>query len=142
PAFNYIDTLVYDKLKAVKIQPSELCSDSAFIRRLYLDLTGLPPQPDVVRAFLEDKRDTRVKREEVVDKLVGSPDYVEHWTNKWADLLQVNRKFLGVDGAGKFRAWIREAIAGNMPYDKFCHELLTASGSNMDHPAASYFKIL
>ena len=44
-------------------------------------------------------RDTRVKRDEMIDRLIGSPDYVEHWTNKWADLLQVNRKYLGVEGA-------------------------------------------
>src|SRR5207253_4200210 len=107
----------YEKLKAVKIQPSELCSDSAFIRRLYFDLTGLPPEPDAVRAFLSDKRDTRVKRDELVDKLVGSPDYVEHWTNKWADLLQVNAKFLGAEGAGPFREYIKQSVKSNMAYD-------------------------
>ena len=46
--YNYIDTLVYEKLKQVKILPSDLCTDAEFIRRLYLDLTGLPPQPEEV----------------------------------------------------------------------------------------------
>src|SRR5262249_5944648 len=50
PAFNHIDELVYEKLKRVKVLPSDLCSDADFIRRVYLDLTGLPPEPDVVRA--------------------------------------------------------------------------------------------
>ena len=54
PEYNYIDTLVYDKLKQVKILPSELCTDAEFIRRVYLDLTGLPPEPEDVRAFLAD----------------------------------------------------------------------------------------
>jgi hypothetical protein len=142
PEFNYIDGLVYAKLKEVKIQPSEVCGDADFIRRLYLDLTGLPPEPEAVRSFLKDSRDGKVKRDELVDKLVGSPDFVAHWTNKWADLLQVNRKFLGVQGAEAFRGWIKEAIAKNMPYDQFCYQLLTGSGSNMANPAASYFKIL
>ena len=53
---------------------------------------------------------SRVKREELIDKLIGSPDFVEHWTNKWADLLQVNRKFLGEPGAAAFRNYIREAV--------------------------------
>lgn len=140
--FNWIDMLVYDKLKEVKVLPAELCTDAEFVRRLYLDLTGLPPEPGVVRGFLEDKRPSREKRNELIDKLVGGPDFVEHWTNKWADLLQVNRKFLGVEGAGKFREWIKKAVETNMPYDKFCYELLTAKGSNIDNPAASYFKIL
>ena len=139
--FNWIDKLVYDKLKEVKVLPADVCTDSEFIRRLHLDLTGLPPTPEAVRAFLADTRPARVKREEMVDKLVGSPDFIEHWTNKWADLLEVNRKFLGVEGADKFRAWIKQSLEKNVPYDKFCNELLTATGSNMEHPAASYFKI-
>jgi hypothetical protein len=142
PEFNYIDTLVYAKLKDVKIQPSDVCSDADFVRRLYLDLTGLPPQPETLRAFLSDPRPTKIKRDELVDKLLSSPDFVERWANKWADLLQVNRKFLGVKGAEAFRGWIKEAIATNMPYDQFCYQLLTGSGSNMANPAASYFKIL
>jgi len=54
----------------------------------------------------------------------------------------VNRKFLGEVGAQAFRKWIREAVAGNMPYDKFVHAVLTAKGSNVVSPAASYYKVL
>ena len=140
--YNYIDTLVYEKLRQVKVLPSDLCTDGEFIRRLYLDLTGLPPEPEQVRAFLDDPRPSRVKRDELVDKLIGSPDFVEHWTNKWADLLQVNRKFLGEPGAAAFRKYIREAVDTNKPYDKFVYDMLTGSGSNIDNPAASYYKIL
>jgi Protein of unknown function (DUF1553)/Protein of unknown function (DUF1549)/Bacterial Ig-like domain (group 2) len=142
PEYNYIDKLVYEKLRQIKVQPSELCTDADFLRRVFLDLTGLPPSPEVVRAFLADTRDSRVKRDEVIDKLIGSPDFIEHWTNKWADLLQVNRKFLGVPGAAAFRGWIHKAIESNMPYDKFAYSVLADSGSNMEHPETSYYKIL
>ncbi len=142
PENNFIDTLVYEKLKQIKVQPSDLCTDDEFIRRIYLDIVGLPPQAEEVRAFLGDSRPTRVKREERVDKLIGNPDFVEHWTNKWADLLQVNRKFLGEPGASTLRQWIQKAIASNMPYDKFVYSILTASGSNMETPPASYYKVL
>ena len=101
PTFSKIDELVVAKWKRVKILPSGLCSDSDFIRRVYLDLTGLPPSADDVRKFLADKRDMRIKRDELIDRLIGSPDYIEYWTNKWADLLQVNRKFLGVEGSAR-----------------------------------------
>jgi uncharacterized protein DUF1549/uncharacterized protein DUF1553 len=140
--YNWIDTLVYEKLREVKVLPSELCTDEEFVRRLHLDLTGLPPTPEDLKKFLEDKRPSRVKRDELIDKLLGSPDFIEHWTNKWADLLQVNRKFLGDPGAKALREWIKKAVAENMPYDKFVYTILTASGSNVDNPPAAYFKIL
>ena len=75
-------------------------------------------------------------------ELVGGAEYVEHWTNKWADLLQVNAKFLGEQGSWAFRNWIRQAVATNMPYDEFVCSVLTASGSNLENPPASYYKIL
>src|SRR5262249_28991221 len=97
---------------------------------------------DEVKAFLDDKQESKVKRDALVDKLVGSDAFVEHWTNKWADLLQVNRKFLGEPGAKAFRQWIREAVASNKPYDQFAYEILTASGSNVENPPAAYYKVL
>jgi hypothetical protein len=142
PVHNFIDELVDAKLKKVKVQPSPVCDDAEFVRRVYLDLTGLPPSPEAVKAFLDDKRDTKAKRDALIDELVGGEAFVEHWTNKWADLLQVNTKFLGNNGAAAFRKWIREAVAKNTPYDKFAYEVLTASGSNVDNPPAAYFKVL
>ncbi|OAI47917.1 hypothetical protein AYO44_08560, partial [Planctomycetaceae bacterium SCGC AG-212-F19] len=142
PAFNKIDELTAAKWKRMKIQPSELCDDASFLRRASIDLTGLPPTAEEVRTFLADARETRVKRDEIIDKLVGSDAYVEYWTNKWADLLQVNRKFLGPQGAAEFRKWIRNEVATNTPYDAFARKVLTASGSNRENPPASYYKIL
>jgi hypothetical protein len=141
-SWGRIDELVAEKWRRVKVVPSELCDDATFLRRVYLDLTGLPPSSNRVREFLADTTPTRLKRSRVVDELIGSEAYIDYWTNKWADLLQVNRKFLGVEGSVQFRDWIRQAIAENRPYDQFAHEVLTATGSNKDNPPASYFKIL
>lgn len=141
-SWNQIDELVAAKWKRVKVQPSGLCDDAAFLRRVTLDLSGLPPTSDQVRAFLADDTPTQQKRSEVIDRLLGSDAYVDYWTNKWADLLQVNRKFLGVEGSKSFLAWIRTAVVENRPYDEFAHQILTATGSNKDNPAASYFKVL
>jgi WD40 repeat protein len=137
-----IDALVAGKWERMKIRPSGLCSDVEYVRRVHLDLTGLPPTADDVRDFIRDTRDTRTKRYELIDELIGSDDYVDYWTNKWADLLQVNRKYLGKEGAATFRQWIRDEVAANTPYDEFAHKILTATGSNRENPAASYFKIL
>ena len=142
PQNNYIDGLVYKKLQRVKIIPSDLCTDDEFIRRVYIDLTGLPPTSAQVKAILADPRDSKTKRDALVDALVGNKEYVEHWTNKWADLLQVNRKFLGEEGSIALRNWIKESIASNKPYDKFAAEILTASGSNLENPPAAYYKVI
>ncbi len=142
PMFNYVDEHVYDKLQRVKILPSELCTDEEFVRRVYLDLTGLPPTVEQVRQFLADPVPTREKRDALVDRLIGNPEYVEYWTNKWADMLQVNRKFLGEEGSITLRNWIKQQVAANTPYDEFARQVLTASGSNLENPPASYYKIL
>ncbi len=142
PAYNYIDEHVYAKLQSVKVLPSELCTDDEFVRRVYLDLTGLPPTAPQVRSFLADMRDSKTKREALVDQLVGNREYVEHWTNKWADMLQVNRKFLGEEGSIALRNWIKDSIATNKPYDRFAAEILTASGSNLENPPAAYYKVM
>ncbi|MGB7324374.1 MAG: DUF1549 domain-containing protein [Rubripirellula sp.] len=140
--WSRIDELVAEKWRRVKVQGSDLCDDATFLRRVHLDLTGLPPTSDQFRAFMADDEPTRIKRARVVDELIGSEAYIDFWTNKWADLLQVNRKFLGVEGSTKFRDWIRESVAENKPYDQFAAEVLTATGSNNDNPPASYFKTL
>ncbi len=142
PTENPIDALVAAKWERMKIKPSELCSDADFLRRVTLDLSGLPPTADRVREFLADATPTQEKREKLIDQLIASEAFVDHWTSKWSDLLQVNSKFLGKEGAKKFREWIRESVSNNQPYDKFVHEIVTASGSNRENPAASYYKIL
>src|SRR5207244_10545718 len=85
PTWGKIDELVAAKWKRMKIEPSELCTDLEFIRRVYLDLTGLPPSPPEIRAFQDDSRETRLKRGELVDRLIGTAEYVDFWANQWAD---------------------------------------------------------
>ena len=139
PQHNYIDRLVDAKLERLKIQPSVPTDDATFLRRLSLDLTGRLPSPESVRAFIGDR--SRSKRTKMIDTLIASPEYVDHWAVKWGDLLQSSRKYLGEKGAYEFQHWIREAIAANRPYDVMVRELLTARGSSYDNPAANYFRV-
>jgi hypothetical protein len=141
PQHNYIDRLVDAKLERLKIQPSDATDDATFLRRVSLDLTGRLPSPVAVRAFLADPGPSRSKRSKMIDKLIASPEYVDHWTVKWGDLLQSSRKYLGEKGAYEFHQWIRDAIATNRPYDALVRELLTARGSSYDNPAANYFRV-
>ena len=141
PAFNYVDQLVYQKLQRIKVLPSELCNDAEFIRRIYLDLIGIPPTPDEVRAFLADGRETQAKRRELVDQLLDRPEYVDFWTLRWADLMQVNRKYLGEKGVWSFRDWIRKQVNEDRPWNETVHDLLTGVGGTSDAPASAFFRI-
>ena len=113
--------------------------DAGFLRRVSLDLTGQLPTPAEARAFTADA--SKTKRSSLIDKLIASPAYVDHWTLKWGDLLQNNRKYLGEKGAYEFREWIRESIAQNKPYDRMVREMLTARGSSYENPAANFYRV-
>jgi hypothetical protein len=141
PEFNFIDTQVNNKLKRLKIQPAGLCTDAEFLRRVSLDLTGLPSTGEQTKVFLSDPRDSRAKRLAKIDELLDSPNYVDHWTLKWSDLLLSNRKFINEQGVWAFRNWIRQSVATNKPYNEFVYDLMTASGSTLENPAANYYRI-
>ena len=141
PERNYIDKLVNAKLQRMKILPSGTCSDAEFLRRVSIDLTGLPPTVEQVKAFLADKRPVIEKRNTKIDQLIGSPQFIEHWTLKWSDLLLSNSKFITEKGSWAFRNWIRRAIATNVAFDKFVYQLMTANGSTFENPAANYYRI-
>jgi hypothetical protein len=97
------------------------------------------PAPQEIRAFLADP--SKAKRAKLIDKLIASPAYVDHWTLKWGDLLQNSTKYLGEKGAYEFREWIRDSIASRKPYDKMVRELLTSYGSTYENPAANFFRV-
>ncbi len=141
PEFNFVDTNVNNKLKRLKIQAADLCTDAEFLRRVTLDLSGLPATGDQTKAFLNDPRESRVKRLAQINELLDSPDYVDHWTLKWSDLLMSNRKFINEQGVWAFRNWIREQVATNRPYNDFVYDLMTASGSTLENPPANYYRI-
>ena len=140
--YNYIDQFVDAKLKKMQILPSDLCSDAEFIRRVSLDLTGLPPTPERVRSFLADKAPIQEKRQRLIDELLAGDDYNEYWANKWADLLQCNSEHLGEKGVWVFHDWIKHAIAENKPYDTFVRQLLLAEGSSYRNPEVNYYRAL
>ncbi len=141
PEQNFIDTLVNAKLQRMKILPSGPADDAEFLRRASLDIAGVPPTIEQVNAFIADTTEPVAKRAAMVEQLLSRPEYVEHWTLKWSDLLLNRRKTVTERGVWAFRNWIRQGIATNKPYDQFASELMTAGGSTLDNPAANYFRI-
>jgi len=138
PTNNTIDELVWAKLKTMGILPSELASDAAFLRRVYLDVLGTLPTPDEVRAFLADN--DPAKRAKLIDKILDRPEYADYWAQKWADVLLVNRDKLGDRGSYEMHRWLRTQFAKNRPYDQWVRELITASGSASQVGPVNFFR--
>ena len=139
PEHNFIDGHVINKLKKLNIAPSDLCDDSTYLRRVYLDVIGTLPTADEARRFLSDKRAN--KRELLVDELLERPEYADYWALKWSDLLRVDRQTLGHKRAYAYYRWIRDSFAKNKPFDQFARELLTAEGPLEEVGPANFYKV-
>jgi hypothetical protein len=145
PANNYIDPLVYAKLQQLRIAPSALSTDEQFMRRVYLDLIGLPPTPDQYRSFLEDR--DRDKRAKLVDRLLERDEFADLWATKWAETLKVasdNNSAFGTDrkAAYVYYEWIRDQVRKDTPLDQFVRVQLASTGSNLQDPAVNLFTML
>ena len=139
PTEHFIDQHVVAKLNDLKVTPSELSSDDEFLRRVSIDLIGLQPTAEEVRKFLADA--DPAKRTKAIDALFARPEFVDHWSLKWGDLLQNSRVRLNEPAMYGFREWIRGAVASNMPLDEMTRQLLTSKGGAADNPAGAYYLI-
>jgi uncharacterized protein DUF1553/uncharacterized protein DUF1549/cytochrome c len=128
-ARNPIDTFVLARLEADDIKPSPAASKQTLIRRLSLDITGLPPSPERVTEFLADTRDDAYER--LVDELLASKHYGEKWAMHWLDLA----RYADSDGyekdqtrphAWRWRHWVIDALNRDMPFDRFTIEQISA----------------
>jgi hypothetical protein len=138
PESNYIDRHVFARLKMLNILPSELCGDSEFLRRAYLDLCGILPAPDEVRAFLADR--SPEKRAKLVDRLLERPEMADFWTHKWLDLLRCNRLTLQIKGSHEYRRWLHRHVKDNTPWNEVARQVITARGSTFTNPAANFYR--
>jgi hypothetical protein len=137
PEANLVDRLVDAKLKQLQYLPSGICSDSVFLRRVTLDLTGLPPTAVQVRSFLKDARAD--KRARLIDVLLDTEEFARFQALKKADLMRVSPRTLKAGRADLFATWLVDAFRKNMPYDQFARALLTASGDTLQVAPANYF---
>jgi hypothetical protein len=135
-----VDRHTVKKWKDLGLVPSDLCSDSEFIRRLSLDLTGTLPTPKQVAAFVSDSDPT--KRDKLVDTLLESPEYSYFFANKWADILRVKRRNQQerAKGTFAFHAWIRKSVQKDKPYDLFVRDILGATGDELSSPPTVWYK--
>jgi hypothetical protein len=140
-ANNYVDELAHAKLKKLRITPSGICDDATFIRRAYLDLTGTLPTPEEVGKFVDDP--SGPKRNHLIENLLQRKEFTDLWVMKWAELLQIrsrNDEF-SYKAALQYYNWLQDKLGSNVPINTVVQELITASGSTLKNPAASYYQI-
>lgn len=132
-----IDAEIDRKLAQAKIPPSPPCDDAEFLRRVYLDLTGVIPTAEKTRAFLESTAPD--KREKLIDELLADPNYGRRMADIWT------AKLFPSDSANRFvqkepfHAWLAEQFHKNTPWDKLVTQLVTATGTTDQNPAVIYF---
>ena len=121
-----IDSFIQNRLAQENLQPSPAASPATLIRRVALDLTGLPPSPEEVAAFLADPSDQAYAK--LVDRLLQSPHYGERWGRWWLDQARyADSNGYSIDAPRqiwKFRDWVINALNADMPFDQFTIEQL------------------
>ena len=123
---NDIDHFIYSQLKQQQLEPSAEADKAALLRRVSLDITGVPPSENMANEFLNDNSDAAY--EKLVDELLASPQYGEKWTSMWLDLARyADSKGYEKDGyrsIWRYRDWLIKAFNSDMPYDRFLSEQL------------------
>lgn len=122
---NPIDAFVLSKLQEKQISPSPPAHRRQLIRRLYLDVLGLPPTPDIVEKFVNNSSDGAIH--ELIENVLQSPHYGERWARHWLDLV----RFAETHGfetnrerphAWRYRDYVIESLNADKPYDQFIRE--------------------
>ena len=130
-----VDRFVLRKLEAEKLRPAEPADDRVWIRRVHFAITGLPPKPEDVQAFLNDK--SRNRKRTLVRALLDSPHYGERWARHWMDLVRYaeSRGHEGdsiLPNAYRYRDYLIRALNADLPYDALVTEHL--AGDLLENP--------
>jgi len=136
-----IDRIVFDHLRKRGIQPAYPCSDAVFLRRAYIDVIGTLPTATEAAEFLADPSPN--KRTALIDRLLQRPEFADYWAMKWGDVLRIKAEFpvnLWPNAVQAYYRWVWESVRDNKPYDRFCRELLTSSGSNFRVPPVNFYR--
>ncbi len=139
PARNFIDNVVFKKLQVLGMPPSELSTDSVFLRRVTIDIAGRLPTYEEAVAF-HNSKDAN-KRAAAIDRLLEDSGYSRYFAQKWGAILR-NKVEPNVSRGGNYRFhdWIRTSLRTNMPYSQFVRNLVTASGDVYRNPAVNWHR--
>lgn len=126
---NELDRFVVAKLEAANLAPGPVVDDWGFLRRVSLDVRGLPPTPEEAAQFFADKSPDR--RAKFIDRMLADPSWADRWVGYWQDVLAENPNMVNptLNNTGPFRWWIYESFLDNKPLDRFAAELIEMQGS-------------
>ncbi len=130
-----IDKMLAAHWEETGVTTSPALSDHQFLRRVFLELGGRIPSYVEVRAFLSQKKRDR---DELIDQLLESPDYVSHFYNYWADILRLVERPQRQLVFEPYLFYVKDSIRANKPYDTWVHEMLTADGLIWENPAVGF----
>ena len=122
---NFIDDHIFGKMERDGVPHALLAEDPEFIRRVRLDLTGRIPSPEEIRDFLADSSPD--KRERLIDRLVGSPEFVDKWSYYIMDALRVQSK---AKGYKLFHYYLKQSLAADRPYDDLVRSIISSAGKS------------
>ena len=131
-----LDSIVEAKLIAAGQRPNELSSDEVFLRRAYLDVAGRIPTLAEATTFLDSTDPNR--RQDLIDQLLSSPDYVSNFYNFWADTLRLVERPQANIIADPYLAYVKDSIRTNQRYNQWVYEMLTADGKTWENPAVGF----
>lgn len=140
PSNNYIDDHINAKLQKLRVQPSDLCSDEAFLRRIYIDMVGLLPTIDEYNRYFAD--DPATRREHLIDELMQRKEFTEIWVMKWAERLQI-RSTLEVSYKAMllYYNWLSERIASGTPINQIVRDIVASGGGTFTNPATNFYQL-
>ncbi|HEV8606931.1 MAG TPA: DUF1553 domain-containing protein [Tepidisphaeraceae bacterium] len=128
PRRNLIDEHLFDAMEKANIPHASLSSDEEFCRRIYLDLTGRIPTTEQLLAFVQSQATD--KRDRLIDELLDSQAWVDHWGYWYGDLFRNCANRIGNPATRNFDQWFRGCLKEDRPYDQIVAEMLTASAPN------------
>ncbi len=136
---NYVDELVNNKLKKLRLAPSGIANDETFLRRLYLDLTGTLPTIEEYDRFMSSSDPE--KRNRQIDELLNRKEFTELWVGYWAEWLMVRSSLqISYKAMLLYYNWLADQIASNVPLDKMVQNLLGANGGTFKAPQTNYYQ--
>ena len=139
PKRNVIDKRVIEQLRRLNLKPSKPSSDSEFIRRVYLDVVGMLPTPQETKAFLADTSET--KRDDLIEKLLAQPEFVDYWAYRLSDLFLISSKKLRPLALKAYYDWLRGEIEKITPWDQLVRQVVAAKGDTLKNGAANFYSI-
>jgi hypothetical protein len=136
---NFVDDYVFNRIAADGVPVADATTDLEFLRRISIDLTGHIPTAERVTSFLADSN--AEKRTALIDILLGSPEYIDRWTQWYCDQYKVGSNYynlISISSRNLFYRYVRDMVERDRPYNEFVSQMISASGDSLTNAPVNY----